>query len=78
MITLKNVILRRGAKVLLDRVNATINPGEHVGLVGRNGAGKSSLFARLNLPLAATMDRSAYSSPECRAGVYSSARPPRS
>ncbi|RID99290.1 ABC-F family ATP-binding cassette domain-containing protein [Simplicispira hankyongi] len=48
MITLKNVILRRGAKVLLDRVNATINPGEHVGLVGRNGAGKSSLFALLN------------------------------
>jgi len=48
MITLKNVILRRGAKVLLDRINATINPGEHVGLVGRNGAGKSSLFALLN------------------------------
>ena len=48
MITLKNVILRRGAKVLLDRVNATINPGEHVGLVGRNGAGKSSLFALFN------------------------------
>ena len=42
MITLKNVTLRRSAKVLLDRVNATINPGEHVGLVGRNGAGKSS------------------------------------
>ena len=48
MITLKNVILRRGAKVLLDRVNTTINPGEHVGLVGRNGAGKSSLFALFN------------------------------
>jgi ATP-binding cassette subfamily F protein 3 len=48
MITLKNVILRRSAKVLLDRVNATINPGEHVGLVGRNGAGKSSLFALFN------------------------------
>ena len=48
MITLKNVTLRRSAKVLLDRVNATINPGEHVGLVGRNGAGKSSLFALFN------------------------------
>jgi ATP-binding cassette subfamily F protein 3 len=48
MITLKNVTLRRGSKVLLDAVNASIHPGESVGLVGRNGAGKSSLFALLN------------------------------
>jgi ATP-binding cassette subfamily F protein 3 len=48
VITLKNVILRRGAKVLLDSATVTINPGENVGLVGRNGAGKSSLFALLN------------------------------
>ena len=45
MITLKNVTLRRSAKVLLNQVTATINPGEKVGLVGRNGAGKSTLFA---------------------------------
>ncbi|NMM09941.1 MAG: ATP-binding cassette domain-containing protein [Polaromonas sp.] len=48
MITLKNVVLRRGAKVLLDSASVTINPGEKVGLVGRNGAGKSTLFALLN------------------------------
>jgi len=48
MITLKNVTLRRSAKVLLDGATVTINPGEKVGLVGRNGAGKSSLFALLN------------------------------
>ncbi len=48
MITLKNVTLRRGAKVVLGSVSATINPGESVGLVGRNGAGKSSLFALLS------------------------------
>ena len=48
MITLKNVTLRRSAKVLLDGATVTLNPGEKVGLVGRNGAGKSSLFALLN------------------------------
>lgn len=48
MIQLRNVTLRRGAKVLLDGVSVTLNPGEKVGLVGRNGAGKSTLFALLN------------------------------
>jgi ATP-binding cassette subfamily F protein 3 len=48
MISLKNVTLRRGAKVLLDNASVTLNPGEKVGLVGRNGAGKSSMFALLD------------------------------
>ena len=48
MINLKNVVLRRGAKVILDSASVTLNPGENIGLVGRNGAGKSSLFAMLN------------------------------
>ena len=45
MISLKNLCLRRGTKVLLDNASVTLNPGERIGLVGRNGAGKSSLFA---------------------------------
>ncbi|MEY4979030.1 MAG: putative transporter ATP-binding protein YheS [Pseudomonadota bacterium] len=48
MIILKNIVLRRGTKVLLDGASCTLNPGEKVGLVGRNGAGKSSLFGLLN------------------------------
>src|SRR3546814_12363884 len=51
MIILKNVTLRRGSKVLLDKTSVTLNPSEKVGLVGRNGAGKSSLFAVLNRTL---------------------------
>ncbi|HEV6965215.1 ABC-F family ATP-binding cassette domain-containing protein, partial [Roseateles sp.] len=47
MITLRDVTLRRGTKVVLDGASATLQPGEKVGLVGRNGAGKSSLFALL-------------------------------
>ncbi len=47
MITLREVTLRRGVKVVLDAASVTLQPGEKVGLVGRNGAGKSSLFALL-------------------------------
>ncbi|WP_395699328.1 ABC-F family ATP-binding cassette domain-containing protein [Aquabacterium sp.] len=45
MISLKNLTLRRGVKVVLQNASVTLNPGEKVGLVGRNGAGKSSLFS---------------------------------
>lgn len=48
MITLRNVGLRRGAKVLLEQATVTLNPGERVGLVGRNGVGKTTLFALLD------------------------------
>ena len=47
MITLRNLTLRRGTKVVLQDASVTLNPGEKIGLVGRNGAGKSSLFALL-------------------------------
>ena len=47
MITLRNLTLRRGPKIVLGNANLTLNPGEKIGLVGRNGAGKSSLFALL-------------------------------
>jgi ATP-binding cassette subfamily F protein 3 len=45
MITLRNITLRRGTKVVLQGANLTLQPGEKVGLIGRNGAGKSSLFS---------------------------------
>ena len=45
MIQIKNLTLRRGVKVVLKEATVTLNPGEKVGLVGRNGAGKSSLFS---------------------------------
>ncbi len=47
MIVLKNVTLLRGVKPVLDQASATLHPGEKVGLIGRNGAGKSSLFSLL-------------------------------
>jgi len=47
MITLRNITLRRGVKVVLQGANLTLQPSEKVGLIGRNGAGKTSLFALL-------------------------------
>ncbi len=35
----------RGGKALLQDASATIHPGDKVGLVGKNGCGKSTLFA---------------------------------
>lgn len=47
MIIFSDIQLLRGGKVLLDHTSATIHPGDKVGLVGKNGCGKSSLFALL-------------------------------
>ncbi|MGC4062084.1 MAG: ATP-binding cassette domain-containing protein [Aquabacterium sp.] len=47
MIVLKNVSLLRGTKPVLNQASATLHAGEKVGLIGRNGAGKSSLFSLL-------------------------------
>ena len=47
MITLRNITLRRGTKVVLNNASVVLQPGEKVGLIGRNGAGKSSLFSLL-------------------------------
>ncbi len=45
MITLKNLSLQRGTKLIFERVNLTIYAGQKVGVVGANGCGKSTLFA---------------------------------
>ncbi|MBR9907639.1 MAG: ATP-binding cassette domain-containing protein [Gammaproteobacteria bacterium] len=51
MINIRAMSLMRGGKVLLENADITIFPGHHVGLVGRNGTGKSSLFALLRQEL---------------------------
>jgi ATP-binding cassette subfamily F protein 3 len=47
MIRFQQVSLIRGIKPLLDNVDVTLNPGDKIGLIGANGAGKSSLFGLL-------------------------------
>lgn len=52
MIILRDVTLRRGANVLLEKVSWQIYPHERIGIIGANGSGKSSLFALLLKDLA--------------------------
>jgi ATP-binding cassette subfamily F protein 3 len=47
MIRFQQVSLIRGIKPLLDSADLTLNPGDKIGLIGANGAGKSSLFGLL-------------------------------
>ena len=47
MISFRNFALRRGERLLLSNVDLALHAGYRVGVVGRNGAGKTSLFAAL-------------------------------
>ena len=44
LITLDNISLRFSEKVILDEINATIHKGDKIGLIGRNGEGKSTFL----------------------------------
>jgi len=44
MITLQEVSLRRGTQLLLEHADLTVYAGQKVGIIGRNGTGKTSLF----------------------------------
>src|ERR1700681_4125632 len=44
MISVSNVSMRYGAKVLFDEVSTAFTPGKRYGLTGPNGAGKSTLM----------------------------------
>src|SRR6204780_4828875 len=45
MITLRQVTLSRGVKILLDGADLALFRGQKVGVVGANGCGKTSLFS---------------------------------
>ena len=47
MIKIEALTLQRGPLRLLENADLTLHPGQKVGLLGTNGAGKSSLFALL-------------------------------
>jgi len=51
---------RQGPRLVLDTINLTVHPGEKVGILGRNGAGKSTfirLMSGAELPTSGTIHR---------------------
>ena len=44
MLQLRNILLKRGGKLLFEDASITVHAGHSVGVVGRNGAGKTTLF----------------------------------
>ena len=47
MLSLTNIALRRGRKVLFEDASFQLHAGQRMGVIGANGCGKSSLFAML-------------------------------
>ncbi len=47
MISFRNFALRRGERLLLSDVDLALHAGWRIGVIGRNGCGKSSLFAAI-------------------------------
>src|ERR1700761_1767348 len=60
MITATGLELRAGARILLEPTTLRVAPGDRIGLVGRNGAGKTTslrVLAGETLPHAGTIER---------------------
>src|SRR5690606_6931329 len=61
VITVSDIELRAGSRLLLEHASFRIAPGDRVGLVGRNGAGKTTLtkvLAGVGQPAGGTVSRS--------------------
>ena len=43
----ENVLVQRGTRVILDEVSLGVHPGDRIGIVGRNGGGKTTLLRTL-------------------------------
>src|SRR6478752_2557735 len=60
MITATGLELRAGARILLGEATLRVQPGDRIGLVGRNGAGKTTMLKVLageGAPYAGSVER---------------------
>ena len=54
MITASNILVKYGDRTLLNEVNLVVNVKDKIGLVGRNGAGKSTMLKILSSTISPT------------------------
>ena len=57
MLTVSNLSVQFGKRVLFDEVNVTFNPGNCYGVIGANGAGKSTFLRILSGAIEPTSGR---------------------
>ena len=57
IITLNDIHVAFGHEVVLDKLNLSLHPGEKVGMVGANGAGKSTILKLIVGQIAPDMGR---------------------
>ncbi|SDB87787.1 ATPase components of ABC transporters with duplicated ATPase domains [Raineyella antarctica] len=63
MLTVRNLEVRAGARLLLEPVSFQVGPGDKIGLVGRNGAGKTTMtkiLAGESLPAGGEVQRTGH------------------
>ncbi len=53
LLTLTNLCIAYGDNKLLDQANLTLEPGQRIGLIGRNGEGKTTLLNIINSAISA-------------------------
>ena len=78
MFDVEDVDLVRGDRTLLSHATWRLGPGDRVGIVGVNGAGKSSVLALLDGTLAPTAGRVKHGRTVVAAAPHPDARRPRS
>src|SRR5690348_7147343 len=52
MLSISDISIRLAGRLLIDQATVQITPGARVGLVGRNGTGKSTLFRAIRSEVA--------------------------
>ena len=48
LLIIRDLSIRMAGRLLLDDANLAIDPGRRIGLVGRNGTGKSTLLRAIS------------------------------
>lgn len=72
-IQIRNIIVKRGGKKIINQLNIDIKDGETVALVAPNGMGKTTLFSAIALLLTSTHDKLSLNNYDYKSNQYKKA-----